>query len=105
MPDFSKQFQLEMDASDYNYGTILSQQLDDRHWLPVAYMSKQMLLAEHNYVIYDKELLAIIEALKLWRHYLEGSPHPLRFGPITGTLNIFGQCNLLIATKPNGAYS
>ena len=75
MPDFLRPFQLEMDASDYDYGAILSQQSDDGHWLPVTYMSKQMLLAECNYVIYDKELLTIIEALKLWRHYLEGSPH------------------------------
>jgi len=77
MPDFSKPFRLETDASDYDYGTILSQQSDNGHWLPVAYMSKQMLPAEHNYVIYDKELLTIIEALKLWHHYLEGSPHPV----------------------------
>jgi len=40
-------------------------------------MSKQMLPAECNYINYDKELLAIIEALKLWHHYLEGSPHPV----------------------------
>src|SRR5882724_1322440 len=77
MPDFSKPFWLETDASDYNYGAILSQQSDDGHWLPVAYMSKQMLPAEHNYVIYNKELLTIIEALKIWCHYLEGSPHPV----------------------------
>jgi len=77
MPDFSKPFRLETDASDYDYGAILSQQSEDGHWLPVAYMSKQMLPVERNYVIYDKELLAIIEALKLWRHYLEGSPHPV----------------------------
>jgi len=77
MPDFSKPFRLETDASDYDYGTILSQQSDDGHWLLVAYMSKQMLPAERNYVIYDKELLTIIEALKLWHHYLEGSPHPV----------------------------
>jgi len=75
---FSKPFRLETDALDYNYGAILSQQSEDGHWLPVAYMSKQMLLAERNYVIYDKELLAIIEALKLWHHYLEGNPHPNR---------------------------
>jgi len=78
MPDFSKPFHLETDASDYDYGAILSQQSDDGHWLPVAYMSKQMLPAECNYIIYDKELLAIIEALKLWCHYLEGSPHPVK---------------------------
>ena len=75
MPNFSTPFQLETDTSDYNYGTILSQQSDDGHWLPIAYMSKQMLPTEHNYVIYNKELLAIIKALKLCRHYLEGSPH------------------------------
>ena len=32
--------------------------------------------AERNYQIYDQELLAIIEALKEWRHYLEGLPVP-----------------------------
>src|SRR5882724_4924789 len=75
MPNFSTLFRLETDASDYDYGVILSQQSDDGHWLPVAYMSKQLLLAECNYVIYNKELLAIIETLKLGRHYLEGSSH------------------------------
>ena len=78
MPDFSKPFRLETDASDYDYGAILLQQSEDGHWLPVAYMSKQILPAERNYIIYNKELLAIIEALKLWHHYLEGSPHPVK---------------------------
>jgi len=64
MPDFSKPFRLETDTSDYDYGAILSQQSDDAIGF-VAYMSKQMLLAEHNYVIYDKELLAIIECPKI----------------------------------------
>jgi len=105
MPDFSKPFRLETDASDYDYGAILSQQSNDGPWLPVAYMSKQMLPAERNYVIYDKELLAIIEALKLWRHYLEGSPHPSIFGPITKILNTFVRRSPLIAAKPAGAYS
>jgi hypothetical protein len=30
--------------------------------------------AERNYEIYDREMLAIIEALKDWRHFLEGLP-------------------------------
>ncbi|GBE79420.1 hypothetical protein SCP_0206180 [Sparassis crispa] len=33
--------------------------------------------AERNYEIYDRELLGIIRALTEWRHYLEGSPHPV----------------------------
>src|SRR6202008_4833350 len=42
---------------------------------PVAYYSKSLQLAERNYEIHDKELLAIIHALKHFRHYLQGSPH------------------------------
>ena len=30
-----------------------------------------------NYDIHDKELLAIFEAFKKWRHYLEGTPTPV----------------------------
>jgi hypothetical protein len=33
-------------------------------------MSKSLLDAEKNYEIYDKELLAIVKALKTWRQYL-----------------------------------
>ena len=31
--------------------------------------------AELNYEIYDKELLAIFDAFRQWRNYLEGSTH------------------------------
>jgi len=54
MPDFSKQFcwkqtpPITITAQSYHNNS------DDGHWLPVAYMSKQMLPAERNYVIYDK---------------------------------------------------
>ncbi len=39
----------------------------------VAYYSRKMTLAEQNYNIYDKELLAIVAALKHWRVYAEGA--------------------------------
>ena len=32
--------------------------------------------AERNYEIHDREMLAIIEALKDWQHFLEGLPNP-----------------------------
>ena len=32
-----------------------------------------MLLAEQNYEIYDKELLAIVAALRHWRIYYKGA--------------------------------
>ena len=34
-----------------------------------------MILAETQYETYNGELLAIIEAFKTWRHYLEGCKH------------------------------
>ena len=33
-----------------------------------------MMEAGRNYEIYDREMLAIIEALNDWRHFLEGLP-------------------------------
>ena len=45
-----------------------------------------MVPAERNYEIYDREMLAIIEALKDWRHFLEGLPQP--FEIVTDHLNL-----------------
>ncbi|KAF8643202.1 hypothetical protein AX16_009165, partial [Volvariella volvacea WC 439] len=68
---------LEMNASDYALGAILYQYQEyPNHSLishPVAYLSKTMLPAECNYPIYDKEMLAIMTALKEWRHFLIGT--------------------------------
>ncbi|SJL03638.1 uncharacterized protein ARMOST_06995 [Armillaria ostoyae] len=51
---------------------MLSQEQEGR-WRPVAFMSKALTATEHNYEIYDKELLAIMLALSDWRHYLMGA--------------------------------
>ena len=75
MPDQTKPFQIETDALKYATGAVLTQ-LDsngDRH--PISFISKTFSLAERNYEIYDRELLAIIQALEEWRHYIQGSPH------------------------------
>ena len=75
MPDQTKPFQIECDASKYASGAVLTQ-LDsngDRHLC--AFISKTFSPAERNYEIYDRELLAIIQALEEWRHYIQGSPH------------------------------
>lgn len=37
-----------------------------------------MIAAELNYDIYDKELLAIVEAFAQWRAYLEGAKHTIQ---------------------------
>jgi hypothetical protein len=42
---------------------------------PVGYYSATLNDAERNYDIYDLELLAVVNALEHWRHFLAGSPH------------------------------
>lgn len=74
-PDTNLPFKLETDASNYATGAILSQIGEDGEMHPVAYHSKSMAPAERNYEIHDKELLAIIRALKEYRQYLEGQNH------------------------------
>ncbi|QRV99033.1 Retrotransposable element Tf2 protein [Ceratobasidium sp. AG-Ba] len=78
IPDISKQFFLECDASDFATGAILSQFSEDDRLHPVAFLSKAMTPAERNYDIYHKELLAIVKALKEWRHLLEGTALPVQ---------------------------
>ena len=75
MPDQTKPFQIESNASKYASGAVLTQ-LDsngDRH--PVAFLSKTFNETKKNYEIYNRELLAIIWALEEWQHYIQGSGH------------------------------
>ena len=44
---------------------------------PCAYFSRIFLPAEHNYDIYDWELLAAILALTEWWQYVQGMSHPI----------------------------
>ena len=62
-------FRVEMDASGHAIGGVLSQEQEGK-WKSIAFLSRIMQLAERNYKIYDKELLAIVEALAKWRQYL-----------------------------------
>lgn len=63
-----------MDASDKRSGAVLSFR---KSWLsarPVVFDSMTFKGAELNYPVHEKELLAIIRALKKWRMDLLGSP-------------------------------
>ena len=68
---------VETDASDYALAAILSIVGADGEIHPVAFLSRTFHSAELNYDTHDKELLAIFEAFKAWRHYLEGSGTPI----------------------------
>jgi RNase H-like domain found in reverse transcriptase len=75
-PDNSCPFCIEADSSDFAMGAVLSQQSpESRKWHPVAFLSKSLSPVEQNYKIYDKEMLAIIWEMEVWRQFLEGAEH------------------------------
>ena len=68
---------VETDASDYAVAGILSITCADGELHPVTFYSRTLTAPELNYDTHDKELLAIFEAFRTWRHYLEGSVTPV----------------------------
>ena len=70
-PDLDKKMRMEVDASDYATGRVLSMEYEDRLWRLVAFLSKSLNETERNYEIHDKEMLVIVRELEAWRYLLE----------------------------------
>ena len=68
---------IETDVSGYAIGGLLGQLTSDDsgRWHPMAFFSRKMIPAKTRYKMHDSILLAIVEACKTWKHYLEGSQH------------------------------
>ena len=58
--DIDQHCLLETDASDTVIAAVFSQQGLDSEWHLVVYFSKSIALAEINYPIHNKEILAIV---------------------------------------------
>ncbi len=67
MADPSKPYVVTTDASDVGIGAVLEQ-----GGRPVAFESRALIPAERNYSATDREMLAVVHALRTWRCYLEG---------------------------------
>lgn len=69
-PDFNEIFYVTTDASNVAIGAYLSQNYpNDR---PIFFFSKTLNDAQRRYSTIERELLAIVEAIKAFRVYLYG---------------------------------
>ncbi|GJV16928.1 putative reverse transcriptase domain-containing protein [Tanacetum coccineum] len=67
LPEGSDNFVVYCDASHKGLGAVLMQKEK-----VIAYASRQHKVHEKNYTTHDLELVALVFALKMWRHYLYG---------------------------------
>lgn len=67
-PDETCQFIVQVDASDVAMGAVLLQQNGNKQLHPCAYLSKKFTDTERNWLVWEKEVVAIKLALLTWRH-------------------------------------
>ncbi|SAL96876.1 hypothetical protein [Absidia glauca] len=78
MPRDDYPFVIDTDASDYGIGAVLQQYDDDGNLHPVAFESKKLSVAETKYPVQERELLAILHALRTWRCFVDGRSFVVR---------------------------
>lgn len=77
LPTNDGQFILDTDASGFAIGAVLSQ-VQDQQEKVIAYASRSLNRSEQNYCVTRRELLAIVNFLRHFRHYLLGREFLIR---------------------------
>ncbi|KAJ4817820.1 polyprotein [Rhynchospora pubera] len=100
LPDFTKPFVIETDASDKGIGAVLMQ---GRR--AIAFLSKSLGIKNQGLSTYEKEFLALLTAVQKWRHYLMGGKFVIKTDQISlkhlleqrlsHTMQHKGMCKLL----------
>lgn len=73
LPDFSKPFLIETDASRSGIGAVLMQ---DHH--PIAFISKALGLRHEAMFVHERELLTIVYVVQKWGVYLSHAPFVIK---------------------------
>ena len=73
LPDFTKSFTVECDASSIGLGVVLM-----KDHKPIAFHNQALKGNKLSLSIYEKEFLALVVAVKKWRPYLLGRPFVIK---------------------------
>lgn len=69
-PDVNAELTIQTDASDKAIGAVL-QQRTTKGWAPLAFFSRKLTSSQKRYSPYDRELLAVYEAIRYFRYMVE----------------------------------
>ena len=87
---------MEFNALDYALAAILSIVNEENEVYLVIFYSCTFTMVELNYNTYNKELLAIFEAFKIWWYYLESLAYPIDIVIDHKNLEYFSTTKVLI---------
>lgn len=87
-PKVSAEIRLITDASDIGIGAVL-EQYSENSWKLLAFFSRKLTDTQKRYSAYDKELTAIFQAVKYFKHFLE--PHKFKILTDHKPLMMFSQ--------------
>lgn len=79
LPRADEPYEMHTDASDFAIGNVLYQEdAVSGDLRPIAYESHKLSEVQRRYATHERELLAVVHALKVWRMYLVGCPVTVR---------------------------
>lgn len=70
--DPNRPFIIQSDCSGFALGGVLLQEFTGGLH-PIAFHSRKLNSAERNYSVHEREMLAIVECVKSWSHYIGGT--------------------------------
>ena len=68
LPDWTKPFEVHVDASNFSIDSVLSQKDSEGHDRPIYFSSRQLSVVEKNYSVAEHERLRMVYFVQKYHH-------------------------------------